>query len=245
MDANHDLSSDSDLDDLMDPNDLNSNINSTHSAKQNKFIKLIKTKSSFSSTSPTQAASESCSASASQNSASSQSSKQQQQQQQQVKRKIFSSKRNNADSQPSFTINFNSNSLFVNENSDFAANHYDESSSSSESHEDKLKSNPNVPADKNKNSDATSLVINLRNTRKAYECEELGETQAFFDDLFYFMDGLSSKYKLSERCLCAIKLAEQCLSSEFRMSLRSSSDYLNKIFKLLNDSNKYKVSKPL
>ena len=84
----------------------------------------------------------------------------------------------------------------------------------------------------------------LRNTRKAYECENLGEAQAFQDDLFYLMEGLKSKYKLSERCLCAIKLAEQCLSSEFRMSLRSSSsvDYVNKIFKILNDSNKFKVS---
>ena len=84
---------------------------------------------------------------------------------------------------------------------------------------------------------------NLRNTRKAYECENLGEAQAFQDDVFYLMDGLKAKYKLSERCLCAIKLAEQCLSSEFRLSLRSSTsrDYLNKFFRILNDSNKYKV----
>jgi hypothetical protein len=227
-----DVSSDSDLDDLMDPSDLNSNINST---KPNKFIKLIKTsKSSFSSTSPTQAAAESCSASAS-----SQSSRPNQ-----AKRKIFSSKRHNADSQPAFTINFNSKSLFVGESADCAANGNDndhsdaeESSSSSESpHEDTLKARASAP----RNSEA--LVVQLRNTRKAYECEELGETQAFFDDLFYLMHGLSAKYKLSQRCLCAVKLAEQCLSSEFRMSLRSSSDYLNKIFALLNDSNKYKVS---
>lgn len=76
----------------------------------------------------------------------------------------------------------------------------------------------------------------LLNTRKAYECEELGETQAFADDLFYLMDGLSDKFSTSQRCLSAIKLAEQCLSSEFRMHLRSSHGTLNKIFMLLADS---------
>ena len=91
------------------------------------------------------------------------------------------------------------------------------------------------------NETASTEVFSLRNTRKAYECEELGETQAFLDDLFYLMGGLSSKHKLNDRCLCALKLAEQCMSSEFRMSLRSSSDYLNKIFHLLDDAAKYKV----
>jgi hypothetical protein len=89
--------------------------------------------------------------------------------------------------------------------------------------------------------------VSLRNTRKAYECEELGEAQAFLDDFNYLVEGISCEYKLSERCLSLIKLAEQCLSSEFRMNLRSSvsSDdyYLNKLFRLLNDSTKYKVTK--
>jgi hypothetical protein len=85
-------------------------------------------------------------------------------------------------------------------------------------------------------------TFDLRNSRKAYECEELGETQAFMDDLYYLMDGLNRKYKLSERCLSAIKLAEQCLSSEFRMNLRSLdiSQYLSKILNLLSDANKSK-----
>jgi hypothetical protein len=84
--------------------------------------------------------------------------------------------------------------------------------------------------------------VQLRNSRKAYECEELGETQAFLDDIFYLMDGLNSKNKLSDRCLCALKLAEMCLSSEFRMNLRISNDYINKMFTYLKDSPKYQVS---
>lgn len=88
---------------------------------------------------------------------------------------------------------------------------------------------------------ASEMNIELRNTRKAYECEELGENQAFLDDIEYLFDGLSSSYKLSDRCLCAIKLAESCLSSEFRMNLRLSYEYINRIFKSLNDSVNYQV----
>ena len=87
------------------------------------------------------------------------------------------------------------------------------------------------------------LSIHLRNSRKAYECEELGETQAFLDDIYYFVDGLNSdKYRLSDRCLCAIKLAEKCLSSEFRLNLRTSGEYIRKIFNLLKDSTKLQVN---
>ncbi len=90
--------------------------------------------------------------------------------------------------------------------------------------------------------DLIEIEIKLRNSRKAYECEELGENQAFLDDICYLLDGLSSKYKLGDRCLCAIKLAESCLSSEFRMNLRLSSEYINTIFNSLNDSVNYQVS---
>ena len=87
------------------------------------------------------------------------------------------------------------------------------------------------------------LDINLRNSRKAYECEELGETQAFLDDIYYFVDGLNArKYRLCDRCLCAVKLAEKCLSSEFRLNLRTSSEYIRKIFSLLKDSTKFQVN---
>ena len=89
---------------------------------------------------------------------------------------------------------------------------------------------------------ASEMDIELRNTRKAYECEELGENQAFLDDIEYLFDGLSASYKLSDRCLCAIKLAESCLSSEFRMNLRLSYEYINRIFKSLNDSVNYQVN---
>ncbi len=81
----------------------------------------------------------------------------------------------------------------------------------------------------------------LRNSRKAYECEELGETQAFLDKIFYLMDGLNAKNKLSDRCLCALKLAEMCLSCEFRMNLRLSSEYINRMFLFLRDSPLYQV----
>jgi hypothetical protein len=94
--------------------------------------------------------------------------------------------------------------------------------------------------------EARNLQVNLRNSRKAYECEELGEAQAFLDDLNYLVEGLGADYKLSERCLSSLKLAEQCLSSEFRINLRSSLSndgyYLNKLFNLLSDSTKYKVT---
>ena len=81
----------------------------------------------------------------------------------------------------------------------------------------------------------------LRNSRKAYECEELGENQAFLDDIEYLLDGLGSNYKLTDRCLCAIKFAESCLSSEFRMNLRLSNQYINRIFSMLEDSTSYQV----
>lgn len=100
---------------------------------------------------------------------------------------------------------------------------------------------------------SSSSSVELRQSRKAYECEELGEAQAFLDDLNYLIGGLSSASRLSERCLTLIKLGEQCLSSEFRMSLRSSSSgssiscdastyYLNRLCELLADSIKYKVN---
>lgn len=84
--------------------------------------------------------------------------------------------------------------------------------------------------------------IELRDSRKAYECEELGENQAFLDDIEYLFDGLNAEYKLSDRCLCAIKFAENCLSSEFRMNLRLSNEYINRIFKSLSDSTNYQVN---
>ena len=85
--------------------------------------------------------------------------------------------------------------------------------------------------------------IELRDSRKAYECEELGENQAFLDDIEYLFDGLNAEYKLSDRCLCAIKFAENCLSSEFRMNFRLSNEYINRIFKSLSDATSYQVGR--
>lgn len=85
-------------------------------------------------------------------------------------------------------------------------------------------------------------MIMLCNSRKAYECEELGETQAFADDLYYLMDGLGSEFSTGQRCLSAIKFAEHCLSSDFRMHLRSYHGTLAKIFGLLSDCTKEPVS---
>jgi hypothetical protein len=173
------------------------------------------------------------------------------------KRKIFSSKRSQQDSASSFKLNFSSNTNVLNDlvtngsgiNSLSSSRSSSLNSLSQEKNANVVKilfnsdhtSNSNTEEEDDDEDMSTGC---LRNTRKAYECENLGEAQAFQDDLFYLMDGLKSKYKLSERCLCAIKLAEQCLSSEFRMSLRSSSsiDYVNKIFKILSDANKFKVS---
>ena len=85
------------------------------------------------------------------------------------------------------------------------------------------------------------IEIKLRDSRKAYECEELGENQAFLDDIGYLLDGINERNKISDRCLCAIKLAENCLSPEFRMNLRVSSEYISKIFASLSDCVKYQV----
>ncbi len=81
----------------------------------------------------------------------------------------------------------------------------------------------------------------LRDPRKAYECEELGETQSILDDTSYLMDGLSDNFQLANRCLSALKLAEYCVNSEFRMHLRSHG-IVAKIFTLLHDSHKDFVS---
>ena len=126
------------------------------------------------------------------------------------------------------------------------------SSSSSQLKKQSSMSNraPNTADSRNDMMASSSSSIELRQSRKAYECEELGEAQAFLDDLNYLIGGLSSASRLSERCLTLIKLGEQCLSSEFRMSLRSSSTssssdsstyYLNRLCELLEDSIKYKV----
>ena len=79
------------------------------------------------------------------------------------------------------------------------------------------------------------------NTRKAYECEELGETQSYTDDTNYLMEGLNDSFQLANRCMSALKLAEYCLNSEFRMHLRSQGIF-TKIFNLLHDSAKDYVS---
>jgi hypothetical protein len=81
----------------------------------------------------------------------------------------------------------------------------------------------------------------LLNTRKAYECEELGETQSYTDDTNYLMEGLNDSFQLANRCMSALKLAEYCLNSEFRMHLRSQGIFA-KIFNLLHDSAKDYVS---
>jgi hypothetical protein len=194
-----------------------------------------------------------------------------------LKRKIFSSSRRQVDELNSIK---SSSALicFSTENETEANNQPAVSPSSPRSVISSLASSPNsVPTmhsqttlyaqihSKSENLDLNAAFIHSdsMNTfdevhvimRKPYECEELGETQAFLDDLYYLMDGLSRKHKLSERCLCAIKLAEQCgTSSEFRMNLRSSTltlpsssnqatidntsneTILTKIFKLLADS---------
>jgi len=71
-------------------------------------------------------------------------------------------------------------------------------------------------------------------TRKAYECEELGELQSINEDIVYLMDGLKST-QLAHKCLSAIKLAEYCVNSEFRMHLRSHGT-VNKVLNLLKDA---------
>ena len=98
---------------------------------------------------------------------------------------------------------------------------------------------PIKSSNSNKNNSQDYAI--LLNTRKAYECEELGETQSYTDDTNFLMDGLNDSFELANRCMSALKLAEYCLNSEFRMHLRSQGIFA-KIFNLLHDSAKDYVS---
>jgi len=181
----------------------------------------------------------------------------------QIKRKIFNTKRD-TDYKPNpiyNETNFETTLIDLNKideknedeiNADDYDKHSDHDDDDDDDNDHLLHTKTATTVKSNNSSKKTSPLIEskhsnmsdvqLRNSRKAYECEELGETQAFLDDIFYLMDGLNSKNKLSDRCLCALKLAEMCLSSEFRMNLRISNDYINKMFTYLKDSPKYQVS---
>lgn len=100
-----------------------------------------------------------------------------------------------------------------------------------------LSPNHEMLSNKSPNRDETSIDFPLTQTRKAYECEELGEIQGLIDDTIYLMDGLDKTVDISQRCLSAIKLAEYCINSDFRMHLRTHGT-ISKIFELLNDSPK-------
>jgi hypothetical protein len=248
------LSTDSDSDQNTDEDkhsgllSLNRNIKITSNKK--KFLKLIKSSSS------TTTATTSTNSLISLNSTSSNSNTNKQNNFL-VKRKIFSTNRSTNESSSfssTFKLNFSQQNHDPESKSTSSVTLINISSTSRSSSIESLPQENKTHIFSDNTSNSTSDIddemaekneteeMGLRNTRKAYECEDLGEAQAFQDDLFYLMDGLKSKYKLSERCLCALKLAEQCLSSEFRMSLRSlaGGDYVNKIFKILNDSNKFK-----
>ncbi|CAF4491934.1 unnamed protein product, partial [Didymodactylos carnosus] len=73
------------------------------------------------------------------------------------------------------------------------------------------------------------------NIRQPTTCEELGETQSYIDDMEYLLAGFKSTKLLDDRCLSAVKFAEQCANPNFRMHLRTESA-LDKVFELLADA---------
>lgn len=61
----------------------------------------------------------------------------------------------------------------------------------------------------------------IKNVKKAYQVQELGEYQEYNDDIEYIMDALQSTNNVMTRCLSALRLAEKCTVAAFRMHVRA------------------------
>ncbi|XP_013405547.1 wings apart-like protein homolog, partial [Lingula anatina] len=79
------------------------------------------------------------------------------------------------------------------------------------------------------------LFTVVRNVKEAHECQEHGETQEFFDDIEYLLDGLRDVQSPSTRCLSCMGLATKSAMAAFRMHLRAHG-VVTRIFTALHDA---------
>ncbi|XP_022919372.2 protein wings apart-like [Onthophagus taurus] len=77
----------------------------------------------------------------------------------------------------------------------------------------------------------------VKNVKKAYEMQEIGEFQEFNDDVDYILDALQDNNPISTRCLSAITLASKCMAPAFRMHVRAHGT-VAKFFRALHDAAK-------
>ncbi|XP_028404980.1 wings apart-like protein homolog [Dendronephthya gigantea] len=85
------------------------------------------------------------------------------------------------------------------------------------------------------NREEKKLFTVVRNVKHKYACLEDGETQQFFDDVEFALDGLRKDLSLGARCTSALDLAVQCSTPSFRASLRAHG-FISKIFECLQDA---------
>ncbi|XP_033108230.1 wings apart-like protein homolog [Anneissia japonica] len=79
------------------------------------------------------------------------------------------------------------------------------------------------------------LYTVVRNVKQAHQCQESGESQQFFDDIEYLLDGLSNLEPTPVRCLSIISLASKCSAPSFRVHLRAHGT-ISKLFRELYDA---------
>ncbi|CAH1795155.1 unnamed protein product, partial [Owenia fusiformis] len=79
------------------------------------------------------------------------------------------------------------------------------------------------------------LYTVVNNVKEAQECQEHGETQEFFDEVEYILDGLKDTESLFTRCLSCVGLAQKCTMSTFRWHLRAHGT-IGKVFNALHDA---------
>ncbi|XP_071953094.1 wings apart-like protein homolog [Antedon mediterranea] len=79
------------------------------------------------------------------------------------------------------------------------------------------------------------LYTVVKNVKQAHQCQESGESQQFFDDIEYLLDGLSNMEPTSVRCLSIISLASKCSAPSFRVHLRAHGT-ISKLFRELYDA---------
>ena len=79
--------------------------------------------------------------------------------------------------------------------------------------------------------------VRLERGRKAHQCHDMGETEAFDQDIQYYLNGLEQKNSIRVRCLSIEGLSQQCMTAVFRMHLRAHDD-MPKIITALSDAPK-------
>ncbi|XP_064608984.1 wings apart-like protein homolog [Liolophura sinensis] len=85
------------------------------------------------------------------------------------------------------------------------------------------------------NREHKELFTVVKNVKQAHECQEIGETQEFMDDIEYLLVGLLDTEPTSVRCLSCLSLATKCTMASFRMHLRAHG-VVAKVFSALHDA---------